>query len=133
MFQTAFSVHTVSRLPITSGGLAKAGGSLPLLRATHLQVCTALSAGLHPRLRQTACCALVLVVSQNILSILSPQTLTLSFLKYLLSKIPLKLAHQRPAAWRRRGAHCPLLRATNVHFRTTLSAGLHPRLRQTAR
>jgi hypothetical protein len=59
-YQSSFLVSffsfycAVCRLPLTSGGLAKAGGSLPVLRDTNFHFRTTFSAELHPRLRQTA-------------------------------------------------------------------------------
>ena len=43
------------------------------------------------------------------------------------------IAANGAAAWRQRRLPLPLLRAINVQFRTTFSAGLLPPLRQTAR
>ena len=43
------------------------------------------------------------------------------------------LTYNETAAWRQAGGTIQFMRGTNVHIRTTLSAELHPRLRQTAR
>ena len=53
-----FSVcYSLGCLPLhtTERRLHAGGGSLHLLRVTRLQIRTKLSAGLHPRLRETAC------------------------------------------------------------------------------
>jgi hypothetical protein len=49
-------VLTVPIWHITGGGLAQWRLTLQFLRATKFQIRTALSAGLLPPLRQTACC-----------------------------------------------------------------------------
>ena len=53
---TALSPHCLQRF----GGLAKRRLSLNVLRATSVHVRTTFSAELHPRLRQTARCMLVI-------------------------------------------------------------------------
>jgi len=57
MFSRLFPPHFRPACLQRGGGLAKAGGTLSVIRTTNGQFPTKSYEKLHPRLRQTACCA----------------------------------------------------------------------------